>query len=310
MSTTTTQTQTVLPDWLTQYYKDVIAKAQGATSQPYQPYDAARVAGFTPEQQQAFGMVQGNVGNYQPALDAARTAATGATADWTAPGTAQRYMSPYTGAVVDDIGTLAGRNLSENLLPQVNKTFVGSGTFGGSRSADFTARAVRDANESALRQQDAALESGYGTAVNAFNADQSRQVPAAQALTAVAGQQQGLAGNDASAVQNVGAQEQALNQNSANLAYQDFIAQRDYPTQQVQTLAGIGGTPSASGSGTSTATAPGPSNTAGIIGNILGGIGTIGSIFGKAEGGPVRRRASGGVVRLRERIQRGIGAMA
>ncbi len=297
MATNTTINQTALPDWLTQYYQNVLGKAQGVAAQPYQTYGAPRIAGFAPEQQQAFTQVQQNQGNWQPALDAATTSARAGTAGWTDPGVAESYMNPYQDEVVADIGTLAGRNLSENLLPQVNRTFVGSGTFGGSRSAEFTARAVRDANESALREQNQAMQAGYTNGAQTFGADAARDIQAASVQAGIGSTQQKLAGTDAAALEAVGAQRQGLAQNSADLAYQDFEHQRDYPTTQLQTLVGIGGTPTASGTGTSTTTTPSPNNTAQTIGGIAAGIGTIGKIFGAARGGRVRR-------------PRGIGAMA
>lgn len=302
MAENTTITQTALPDWYTEYAKSLLAKAYGATSQPYQTYDAPRIAGFAPEQEQAFGAVQANQGNYQPALTAATGAAEAGIGRFTDPGVATSYMNPYTSGVVDDIGTLAGRNLSENLLPQVNKTFVGSGTFGGSRSADFTARAVRDANESALREQDAALQSGYNGAQGQFNADSNRSLTGATTLAGIGSTTQQLAGTDAAALEAVGAQRQGLAQTSANTAYQDFQNQRDYPLTQAQQLAGIGGTPTAGGTGTSSVTAPAPNNTAQTIGAVLGGIGTLGGLFAKhARGGPVRSKRG---------RPRGIGSMA
>lgn len=288
MATNTSITQTALPDWYTQYAKTLLEKAYGATGQPYQKYDAPRVAGFTSEQNKAFKMVQDNVGNWKPAIDAATSATNAGRRDWTDAGVAESYMSPFTDAVVDDIGTLAGRNLSENLLPQVNRTFVGGGTFGGNRSADFTARAVRDANESALREQNTALQSGYNSAAGIFTNDANRDVEAGQTLAGIGASTQKMAGTDAAAVEAIGAQKQQLAQRSADVAYEDFQRQRDYDLQMAKSLQGIGGTPSAGGTGTSSVTSPSPNNTAQTVGSILGGIGTIGKIFAR-EGGRIRR---------------------
>lgn len=94
------------------------------------------------------------------------------TGSWTQ--NASAYMSPYTSAVTDRIAQLGARNLSENLLPAVNKTFIGSGQFGGSRNAEFTNRALRDTQESVLGQQSNALESGYKTAADIYNQDAAR----------------------------------------------------------------------------------------------------------------------------------------
>ena len=46
-----TQTQVLeLPEWARGYAQDTLAKAQAATSQPYQTYGAERIAGFSPLQ--------------------------------------------------------------------------------------------------------------------------------------------------------------------------------------------------------------------------------------------------------------------
>lgn len=113
-----------------------------------------------------------NQGANVDAAAAANPLVTQGTDRWT--NNAASYMSPYTSAVTDRIAQLGQRNLTENLLPAVNKTFTGSGQFGSSRNADFTNRAVRDANESILGQQAQALESGYQTAANIYGQDASR----------------------------------------------------------------------------------------------------------------------------------------
>lgn len=135
----------------------------------------------------------------------------------TFPGAVSDYMSPYTDAVVNRIGELGARNLSENLLPAVNDTFTGAGQFGSRRHADFTNRALRDVNESVLGQQAQALEQGYGQAAQIFGQDQSRLA----GLGATAGQ---LAGATQSGLANLGqlsgqlASSQASNQLQAGQA--------------------------------------------------------------------------------------------
>lgn len=84
------------------------------------------------------------------------------------------YMSPYTAGVVDEVARRGARNLTENLLPGVNRTFTSEGQFGSDKHHEFTNRAVRDANESILGEQRLALESGYKTAGDLFGQDQNR----------------------------------------------------------------------------------------------------------------------------------------
>lgn len=320
MATTTTTTSVALPEWYNQYAQNVLGKAYAATGEGYQPYNAPRIAGFAPEQEQAFQMTQQGIGSYQPYLSqaqgltqqATQGSGLGAASPYLQQGTASfgsrvgEYMNPYTENVVNRIGELSGRNLRENILPGINRTFIGGGTFGGSRSAEFMNRAVRDANESALAEQNRALQAGYGQAADIFSGEASRALTAGSTAGQLGGsdlsrllsagtqqanlgqQQQQMQGVDTAALAGVGAQRQGLAQTSADLAYQDFERQRDYPYSQVQKLAGIGGTlqvPEARST-----TAPAPNQTAANIGSILGGLGTLAGAFNFKKGGKVRAK--------------------
>lgn len=301
MAMNTTQTEVVLPEWYTQYAKDVLSKATAATSQPYTAYGAPRIAGFTPEQEQAFSGYKASMGSYQPYLQSAAQGLQRGTSSFTAPGTVSQYMNPYTQNVVAGIGSAAGRNLYENILPAVNRTFTGGGTFGGSRSAEFNARAIRDANAGALSEQNKALREGYENAQNQFNAEANRSITASPYMAALGRQLQEQQNADFAGLEQIGSQRQQLSQRSADLAYQDFLNQQNYPYEQVQRLASIGGTPSASGSGTTTSTSPGPSTLGQIGGLLASGIGLAGATGGfgksgwltglfKAEGGEINMK--------------------
>jgi hypothetical protein len=196
-------------------------------------------------------------------------------------------MNPYTQNVVSGIGAAAGRNLYENLLPQVNRTFVGGGTFGGSRSAEFTARAVRDANAAALSAQNEAMQKGYESGMGQFNTEAGRYLTAAEKAAGLGGDIQRLAGTETAALEAAGRAQRGFEQESLDLARSDFEAQRDYDYTQAQRFSNIVGTPSASGSGTRYETAPGVNKTASTIGAIATGIGALGNIFGKKDGGPI-----------------------
>lgn len=318
MATATTTTTNVLPAWYTKYAQDLLGRATAATSEPYMGYSAPRIAGFQPEQEQAFNLVKSGIGSYKPALAAAAEAigagTTGSALESASPyftkaggsflDNVASYLNPYTKAVVDQIGSAARANLVENLLPAVNRTFVGGGTFGGSRSADFTARAVRDANAAALAKQTEALQQGYTQAADIFNKeatrfgdlgvdvgkiaglDYDRLITGGGQLSDLAARQQTLGANDAAALEAVGAKRQDLAQKSADLAYKDFLEQRGYPLEMVKQLAGIGQTID-TGTGTTSKTEPGPSTTA----QILSGLTTAAGLLGKAgvfkQGGEV-----------------------
>jgi hypothetical protein len=276
---TSTTSQTVLPDWYTNYAMQILANQNAVSAQPYTAYQGPRVADFTQAQQQGFGMTGQAATAYQPGLSQAQQTTTAAGA---APGglaTAQpylqqagqtgvanigEYMNPYTDAVVDRIGQLGQRNLTENLLPQVEGRYIAAGQlgFGGREGAQGTpsgmmtdtARALRDTQEATLAAQSQALQSGYGQALGASQTDLSRmaglagtaggfatddigqqlQVGQQQANLGALSQQLGLTG--ANAVTGVGAQQQALNQQNLNVAYQDFLKQQGYPQEQINAM--------------------------------------------------------------------------
>ncbi len=109
------------------------------------------------------------------------------------------YMNPYNDAVTGQIAKLGARNLQENLLPAISDQFVSSGQYGSQRQGVLDDRALRDTQENILAQQNQALQQGYTTAGNQFQADQSR-------LAGLAGTAGGLGTSQQQILQGAGAQ--------------------------------------------------------------------------------------------------------
>lgn len=288
MAVTETVTETRLPQWLIDAYTRSIEKAATATSGDYQKYNVGpRLAAISPQELEAYRKTSENVGSYKPYTEAAGNYIAGSTRSFTDPGVVSQYMNPYTKNVVAGIGAAAGRNLYENLLPQVNRTFVGGGTFGGSRSAEFTARAVRDANAAALAAQNEALQKGYESGMGQFNVEAGRYLTAAEQAAGLGKDIQQMAGIDTAALEQAGRAQRGFEQESLNLERSDWEAQRDWDYEQAKRYADIVGQPSASGAGTTYTQAPGVSKTASTVGAIATGIGTLANVFGKKDGGPI-----------------------
>jgi hypothetical protein len=290
MAVTQTVTETKLPQWLVDAYTKSIERGYTATTADYQPYTAGpRIADFSPQEQQAYQMTSQNVGNYKPYTQAAGNYIAGGTQSFTDPGVAAQYMNPYTQNVVSGIGAAAGRNLYENLLPQVNKTFIGGGTFGGSRSAEFTARTIRDANAAALSAQNEAMQKGYESGMGQFNTEAGRYLTAAERAQSLGRDVQSLAGTDTAALEAAGASQRGMEQRSLDLMREDFEGQRDYDYNQAMRFQNFVGTPSAQGAGTVYRQEPRVSNTASTIGSVATGIGALANLFGvkKKDGGPI-----------------------
>jgi hypothetical protein len=141
-------------------------------------------------------------------------------------------MNPYVQNVVDQIPQLGQRNLTENLLPQVNSTFTGQGQFGSTRNADFTNRALRDTNESILRQQTDALSAGYKQAQDMSLEDLKRQGALAQTT-------QQLNAADIGLLSTAGQQQQGQTQANLDTGRKDWQAQQDWQKQNIDWLSQI-----------------------------------------------------------------------
>lgn len=357
-STTQYGTSTAgIPKFMSDYTQGLLSRANAVAAQPYQAYGGPRVAGFTGDQNAAFDMTRDNMGNWQPGMQSA-TGTVGAAAGMNAAGAAspwfnqaggvdpfalqqpfmsgasatwgtgpmQQYMSPYVDGVVDRIGQLGARNLSEKLMPAINQDFIRAGQYGSSRMMGEVGKALRDTQESVLAQQNEALNQGYTNAQQAFNSDASRLAGLAtnqgalgvnymgqlgnigQALGNItntqmanmtnAGVQQGalaqmmqtLGLRDSAALEAIGQQQQGLNQASLDTAYGDFQKQQNYPIEMLSMMNSmVRGLPYST-TQTSTGTGPASVYQPSGLSQIAGAL----SLYGALNGGKVL--ADGGYV--------------
>ena len=261
------------PKWMSDYTQGLIARANAAAAEPYIPYGGPRIAGFTEEQEDAFGLTKQNIGAYQPYLEAGAEGYMGgleaaggireraqpyidaATGKWTDPGVVESYMNPYIQNVLDRQEQLATRTLEDKFLPGLQKSFTGAGQFGsrgGTGSMeDIGIRGVQDIQEGLEAQRLEALSGAYGQGADIYG----RDITSARELARVSGaldeaqagalyqgaegmgrmgeaaQRMGLL--DAASLEAIGAQRRGLEQGSLDLAYQDFLEQRDLPWQRI-----------------------------------------------------------------------------
>lgn len=219
-----------VPRWMSDYGMNLANNATAVMNTPYTPYGGPRVAGFTPDQTAAQGMVRSTAGKYEPAAEgalkatqgipgqvnpiygAAGTAIKGAVgtgalgaaspylkqADGSFTGdTVNNYMNPYVGNVIDRATQLAMRNYTENVAPSLRAEFIGSGQYGSLGHEAEADRAARDLTEGIQSQALGALDQAYTQGQGAYQADASRYAGLGQ----TAGQ---LGASDISARQRTG----------------------------------------------------------------------------------------------------------
>ncbi len=230
----TTSTSDV-PKWLQDYTVDLFSQQRAVSALPYQQYQLPRIAQTTAPTQRAYDVVGQSVGQFEQPVTSAisgtqNLAGTGSYAN------VGNYMNPYNQAVTDQIARLGARNLSETLLPAVSDQFIRAGSFGGSRMGEFGGRALRDTQESILNQQAQALQQGYTQALGASQADLQRQQSALGQTAELAKLRQGLSASDAAQLQSIGQEQQAQAQRGLDVAYQDFMDQRNFPQSQINAM--------------------------------------------------------------------------
>jgi hypothetical protein len=283
----TTQTSD-LPDWAKPYAKEVLGvgsslgftrdptSGQISGFQPYQQYGGERTAQFTPLQQQAFQGAQGM--GPSAATGAAVNKALTTSYDPYATGQfgaqAGQYMDPYMQNVVNIQQREAAR-ASEMQRNQNQAQAVGQGAFGGARQAIVEAERQRNLGTQMGDIQARGLQDAYGRGQNQFNTEQqlreqSRQYGAGLGLqglqTALTGAQQQFGqGMEANKLQaGYGTQQQQQVQNVLNQGYEDFLAEKKNPYQQVEFMSNLlRGTPSGS---TQTMYTPSPSTASQLVG--------------------------------------------
>lgn len=288
----TTTTIQDIPAWEQGYVTNLLGQAQTIAAQPYQQFPGQQVAGFTPDQTNAFSNIEGQ----QAAINPLQSAATGqsaagantanniygagnplinASAAAASPQGIQAYMSPFTNDVVNGIQNEANLNWNQNIMPSVNNEFVGSGQYGSGRNAQVLGQAAGNFQTGLSSNISNALQSGYSTAGqqaqneagNLLNAGNSlgnlaatqgnEQLAAGTNLQNLAGAQNTTALTNNQALQAVGQQQQQLNQTNLNTAESNWQNQTSWPAQQTEYLNQIiRGLPAPSATTSSTQTTP------------------------------------------------------
>ena len=312
-----------LPDWAVPYAKQVLGKSSALGESPYQAYGGERTAQFTPLQQQAFqgaGAMTPSAATGQGINIAGQAAGQALGTSYNPYQTGQfgaqagQYMDPYMQNVVD-IQQREAQRQADIARTQSGANAVKSGAFGGSRQAIVDAEAARNLALQKGDIQARGLQDAYTRGLNQFNTEnqlreQSRQYGAGLGLqglqTALTGagqlgalgNQQFTQGMDISKLQNTyGTQQQQQVQNILSQQYEDFLAQKKFPYQQLEFQSNLlRGTPSGS---TQTMYTPNPS-TAQQIGAL--GMGAYGMSKLMAEGGMAY--ADGGSVDSPDNVQR------
>jgi hypothetical protein len=314
-----TTTTSNLPEYARPYFENLMQRGQAESYRQYQPYEAERLAGFTPgqvaAQQETLGMqTPGQFGAATGLTGAGGLSSLGAGQQFFGmaqdPSTVQAFMSPYQQSVTDVARKAAIRD-AQIAQQQINLGAVRQGTYGGARQALAQSERERglldrlagiQAEGSQKAFEDARRTQQFGSDLGLRGVGQGIQ--AGQTLGQLGQAQQQADLQRLTAQETVGGQQRGFEQQRLDQQYADFLRQRDYPLEQLGYFSNLLRGVPVGLSSTQTTSAPPPSIASQIGGLGLAGLGIAGAArtAGFAEGGEVSSYAMGGGVMSPEKL--------
>ncbi len=262
-STPSSQTvnQTNLPDYVEDEFKRLLKRTESESLQPYNPYTGQRLSNVSADTTAAQNMVRA-MGSGIQGLPQAQTGTQGALAraqqgqnfqsqDFDS-AAAQQYMSPYMQNVVNVQKQQAIQDFQRQNAGRAAQA-INAGAFGGSRSAVQQALAGQELTRQLSDIQATGQQQAYESAQGQFGADRAARMDAEKlglGAAEMAGAQsaqlaklgQMARDGDVQASQmleSIGKAQEARQQAGLDIAYEDFVRQRDYPREQLQFYSSI-----------------------------------------------------------------------
>jgi hypothetical protein len=275
---TSTVNQSNLPEYAQPYFERMMGRAEAESNQPYVSYGGQRVADFTSDTQQGFDVTRNLVSRGNPELANASdmlglAAMRGAQASEYQSNPirqtgfdsrqTQKYMSPYMNEVIKRQKAALSQDFNEGRGNR-NTEAIRAGAFGGYRSAIQEGVAQRGLGERLSDVEATGRQQAFENAQAQFERDRAASMSAqaqteaqrlaaeqyglsgaalgmqsAAALGQIGAMQQGLTLQQSEALQKQGAMQQQQDQRGLDVAYQDFLDQRDFDKQQLNFMSSI-----------------------------------------------------------------------
>ncbi len=219
-----------------------------------------QLAGFEPQQQQAFNMASQGVGAFQPYLNQATQYAMDATQAYD-PMSYQQYMNPYQNEVIAGIESQFDKAQSAAGL-QAART----GAFGGGREGIQRAELGRQRAQTVGQAQAQNYGQAQQQAQQVFQNQMGRYGEGAQQIAGLGGQQQQQQQADIASLMSAGSVQQQLKQQELDAAYRANLQQLYEPYQRLGFTSDIYQGMPTSAMATSMGTAPGTNPLAQAVG--------------------------------------------
>lgn len=266
---------------------NALNKATAISNRGYTGYEGERVAGLAGNENKALDIAakgadqsRGLYGKSESQIDAVAGNA------WNSE-TAQKYMNPYVGQVVDQ--TLKRENTAyQQSQNQLKKAAISQGSFGGDRATLLEAagtgkhlQAVGDITAQGYSQ-------AYDKAFQGWQSDNQTKLSAAKAYDDVGGDISKLNSDQITDLMKTGQTDRMVRQVADDATYSSFIEKRDWDVNNLTPL--LQSISVAKGGATA-----GPQQTSNAAGSIVGAISSIVGFFGKSSSNTQTTSATGSV---------------
>lgn len=256
-TTSTSSTSYTAPDAQAgALYRQILDRASGVASTPYQAYTGQLTAPTNEQQNLGLGTANQAAGFANPFLMQAQQQAAASSAPITA-ADIQRYQNPYTQQVVDATTAQMHRDFGQQHA-QLQGNQIAQGALGGNATGVAKAILAGQQGRQLASTTSGLYQQSYQQAVDAARSQQQAGLAGANALAnyGIGGQNAGL--QAAQLQYGLGTQMQGTSQADLDRMYQQYAQAQAYPYQQTQWLAGmatgvgsnLGGTSSSQGTST------------------------------------------------------------
>lgn len=274
--------QVKLPKWVEEAGQENYERAKELSERPFPKYDEPRIVGFSGDTTEAFNRIRSGGYDWRtPFMEA--TGLVSSASKSSLPSTdLSQYINPYMDPVINEVvrqGDIARRKIGQSAAQ--------AGAYGSGRHGVLEGEQLRAQSEAIAKTMAGAFENAQRMAL----ADRSSALQGAQLLGQLSGAGQQMDYRDIAALLGIGAQQEARDQAALDQAYQDFLAEYEWPIEMLNLRTSTLGATPYSRSTTGVTTTPGASPLSQALGlglaglSIFGGLGGfsgLGSLFGAA----------------------------
>jgi hypothetical protein len=264
-----------VPGYVDQANQFAVSRSREIADREYTPYTHQRVAGISGNEQKATEMAGGaalaDSRNYLDKAGALTDQVAGS--EWNAE-TADKYMNPYIGKVVD--ASVRKTNETYSLAQAGNKANAAAvGAFGGDRATLLEAQTAGEHERAVGDLTAKGYSDAYNQAFQGWQADNQRRLAASDSYRQVGGDITKMNTQQVTDLLRTGQVGRLLEQADLDFDYQQFIENRDWDIDNLQPLLQTLGSINSGGT-TTTSQSSGVSKTAAV----LGALGTVVGYYG------------------------------